>query len=217
MRILISLFITYLICSCAHTKEISFFSEVINNDMRMDVTRFLKNIPENKGQQKHIDRVLQLSEYKNILLLIDDSFSFDVVNKVSLLENPFVLIETLDILSYNKQMNKSFSTWYLSELVSLVNSKPKIYMTSFLRLSQKSDGMYLEWFADPLSEIIKSNTEEFSKSVQEIGNYEKICRILNTGNYTLVSNSINLLRIYNEKNNFETVTKIIECFSLRLK
>lgn len=191
----------------SYAKGNQFFSESIRNEMRSDITGFLKSIPQNEGQQQHINRILENSQYKEILLLIDCSFSPEVIEKISKNEELFSLIEVLDILSYNLRAEDSFSNWYLSRLVSLVENKPSLYLVSFLRFCQQSDGVYSEWFADPLVTIISSYPKEFSVALDEINGWEKICSILWTGNFQKV---ITVL-IYYEKEEFSNVRKLLNC------
>lgn len=194
------------VCS-SYAKENHFFPEAIRNEMRSDLTGFLRNIPQNEGQKQHINRILENKHYEEILLLTDCSFSPEVIEKISKDEELFSLIEVLDILSYNLRLGDSFSNWYLSRLVSLVENKPSLYLVSFLRLCQHSDGVYAEWFADPLVEIILSYPKEFSVALGQINGWEKICSILRTGNFQKVIPAL----IHYEKEEFNNVRELLNC------
>jgi len=191
----------------SYAKENHFFPEAIRNEMKSDITGFLKNIPQNKGQQQYINRILEDTQYEEILLLMDSSFSPEVIEKISKNEELFSLIEVLDILAYNLRSEDSFSNWYLSRLVSLVENKPSLYLVSFLRLCQHSDGVYSEWFADPLVKIILSYPKEFSVALGEINGWKKICSILRTGNFQKVITTLN----HYEKKELSNVRELLNC------
>jgi hypothetical protein len=197
----------------SYAGEDTFFSEEINNEFKTDLTGFLKRLPENQGQQGKVKEVLSCSEYKGILLFIDSPFSFKHINQASKLKSPFLLVETLDILSYNLNLKVSFSDWYMSKIISFVQEQPELYMLPFLRFCQKSDGEFAEGLADPLAEIISNHPKEFSKGLQSHNKVEKFCGILATGDYSFISKSLNNLARYNETKNIKIVNDLLDCFA----
>ncbi len=192
------------ISNVGYGKNDVFFSEDINNELKKDLAGFLKWSP-------NIEEVLSYSEYKKIILFIDSPFSFNRINQASELKNPFLLIETLDVLSYNLKLKVFFSDWYLSKLFSYVKEKPGLYMLPYLRFCQKSDGAFAEGFADPLAEIMNNSPKEFSESLQRLNNMKKICGILATGDYELVSGSLKKLADYNKTKNIKMVNDLFNC------
>ncbi|MCP4346312.1 MAG: hypothetical protein GY795_12395 [Desulfobacterales bacterium] len=196
-----------------YAKEKSFFSESVKTDMKTDLNGFLRKLPQNKGQQQQIRRLLQYSEYKEILLFTDTSFSPEILKKLSGLKKPFLLMSALDILSYNQKRSESFSSWYLSELAVLVKNRPEIYMAPFLRFCQKSDGEYSELLALPLTELIGIHIKDFSASMQTAGDAEKLCGILKTGDGRLISKNLKTLISFNKTNYSSRVGELITCLN----
>lgn len=202
------------ISKCSYGGENTYFSDEISNEFKTDITGFLKKLPQNQGQQGTVNEVLSYPEYEGILLFIDLPFSFDKIDQASKLKSPFLLIETLDILSHNLNLKVSFSDWYMSKLFLLIEEKPELYILPFLRFCQKSDGEFAEGLAHPLAEFISNYPEEFSKSLQTLNNVKKLCGIMATGDYRLISKSINKLAYYNKTKNIKNVNELLDCFAL---
>jgi hypothetical protein len=196
----------------SYAGEDAFFSDEINNEFKTDLTGFLKRLPQNQGQQGRVREVLSYSEYEKILLFIDLPFSFEKIDQASKLKSPFLLIETLDILSNNLNLKVSFSDWYMSKLFLLIEEKPELYILPFLHFCQKSDGEFAEGLAHPLAEFISNYPEEFSKGLQTLNNVKKLCGIMETGDYKLVSRSLNKLAYYNKTKNIKNVNDLLDCF-----
>jgi hypothetical protein len=215
MRICNLLILLFLlaISDSSYAKNNTFFPDEITNELKTDLTGFLQRLPKNQGQRGMVEEVLSYSEYKKMLLFIDSPFSFKNINQASNLKSPFLLMETLDDLSYNLNLKIFFSDWYISKLILLVQEKPELYMPPFLRFCQKSDGAYAEGLADPLAEIIINHPEEFSRSLQSLNNAEKLCGILATGDYQFISKGMNKLAHYNKTKNIKIVNDLLDCFA----
>jgi len=197
----------FLFIHSSYAEEKYFFPESTRNEMKSDLVHFLKKIPQNDGQHKHINRVLKKAQYEDILYLIDSTFTPKKIRELSKSEDLFSLIEVLDILSYNLKMEDSFSNWYLSNLVVLAKKEPSSYLTFLLNFCLKSDGAYSEWFADPLVETIVLYPKEFSMALQKINGWKKICSILQTGSF---QRAIRALTNYDKKE-FRSVHELIIC------
>lgn len=212
--LILFLLLNCLIDGVGRTESSSFFSHAVNSQMKADLGQFLKNFPQNKGQQQHLEEVLQNPEYRQILLFIDSPFSFANIQKASQLKKPFSLIGILDALSYNLKLNDSFSDWYLSRFFLLVKREPTLYMGPFLTFCQKSDGSYAEWFADPLLEIIENFPKEFLMGIQKMENRKILCSILKTGDYKSIINKLRSLASPNQTRDNEYINNLLNCLTM---
>jgi hypothetical protein len=193
--------------------EETYFPDEINHELKTDLTGFLKRLPRNPAQEGKVNEVLSSSEYEGILLFTDAPFSFEKINEASKLKFPFLLIETLDMLSRNMNLKVSFSDWYMSKLFLLIEEKPELYILPFLRFCQKSDGEFAEGLAHPLAETINNYPEEFSKNLQSLDSAEKLCGIMASGDYRFVFKSLNKLAYYSKSKNIKNVNELLACFA----
>jgi hypothetical protein len=201
-----------IVSNLACAADDNFFPKRISREFSADLTGCLKKLPVNLGQQEKIKEVLAYSEYRKILLFVDSPLNRDRLIQASKLQNPFLLVETLDILSFNLGM-ESFSEWYFSRLVTYVNEKPAFYMLLFLRFCRKSDGEYAEWFADSLAEIIEKYPMEFSTTLESFNEVEKFCGILETGDDRQNSRSMKKLADYNKAARLKKVKGLLDCMN----
>ena len=188
-----------------------FFPDKINIELKTDLVGFLKRLPQNEGQREGVNEILSSPEYPQIVLFIDSPFSSEHINRASMLKSPFLLMEILDILSYNLNRKNFFSDWYMSKIVLLAQNQPKSYMRPFLLFCQKSDGAFAEDLADPLTKVIDLHPKEFSAFLKSINEAEKFCGILATGDYRIISMSMKRLARYNETRNNRFVNKLLGC------
>jgi hypothetical protein len=196
-----------------YAKNDAFFPEDIVKRLKSDLPGFLRSVPTNEGQRQRIEEVISDPEHRKILLFIESPFAAEKISQASQLNNPLLMIEALDILSSNLKLQTLFSDWYLSELVSLVDKKPEMYMLPFLRFCEKSDGAFAEALADPLAEIISNHPGEFSKRLQSIENRIRLCGILETGDSQLVSKSMDKLTDYNKSEKAKAINDLLNCFA----
>jgi hypothetical protein len=197
----------------SHAEDLSFFPEAIQTAMQTDLDMFLQQLPINQGQREQIERVFQSPEYRNMLLFLDTSMSVESVQQLSHIPEPFLLVETLDMLASNLHLNQAFSDWYFSRLVNMVNEEPNVYMALFLRLCQKSDGAYAEWFADPLSAILATSPDVFAQGLQETNGWKMICGILQTGDTQKVSTGLGIVSHLKEIEKNPAVQHLLACMA----
>lgn len=194
--------------------QCQFFPKNIETKMICNLKDYLIKLPQNKGQQKFVERLLSHPEYQQLILFLDTTFSVEILNKTTLLDKPFLLIETLDIISSNQELEDEFSNWYFTKLFLLVKERPTIYMRYFILYCKKSDGFYAEWFADPLEQLIMIHPHSFLAALKEIDCCKKITAILMTGYYTRLIQYLKSEKGKKEIGNTQVIDELLECLAL---
>jgi len=179
--------------------------------MEEDINGFIEHLSINEGQSKEIIEFKKTCDVKKLLVFLDPNFSPENMKKFSNIKYFFKYIIMLDIISNNYKLNLDYGTWFLSKLFSLVIEKPNLYMESFLSICQQSDGGYAEWFADPLTEIIKKYPTEFFNAFNKVNTADQMCAILVTGDSNKVIESMNILQIkFKDKKNLK-ISYLLDC------
>jgi hypothetical protein len=166
--------------SNAFASDLNFFPSKIIKEMKKDLPKYLKQIPKNEGQLEQINKTITSTKYNDIYLLVEPTFSSSEIDILIKNNDIFILIETIDIISYIYNYKKSFSEWYINKIMSKINNNPSLYIKYILFLCSKSDGMYSEMLADPVLSLIEFHNQDFILALDESIS-EKVCSILKSG------------------------------------
>lgn len=197
--------------SCATSDP--FLPNSVANEMRENLDGFLVSVPKNNGQRKHIARVLDYSEHNKLMLFVDNDFSEQSIAKIAKLKQPFLLLETLDIVSVNLGKERVFSNYFIDEVVEHSRQESLAYMVSFLRICKKSDGYYSEYLYTKLLNILEKNPKIFLSALSESMAMYEICALFKLGDRVRaisILESVDSASVYSK-----TASKLVTCLRNR--
>ena len=155
-----------------------FFPDSINCLSDSEFLNYLSTSIRNEGQKKFITRVLNNDSLRKEINVIRRPVTEKSISELAKCNNPFMIIEVFDIISYNNNYDTLFSTWFFKKVTRFVEYQPDQLIFDYLRIISKSDGEYALLFVDPLFKLITLHHKNFVQCFKKIEKKDKICGIL---------------------------------------